>query len=86
MDEALTKQLVKQLKILNFWIRLFGILVLATLAILGFMLYKIVTFVHETEQKVSDLQQKTTQTLDVQRRFCNSKTGTALLQNTDICK
>lgn len=86
MDDALTKQLVKQLKILNFWIRLFGVLVLITLAILGFMLYKIVTFVHDTEQKVSDLQQKTTQTLDVQRRLCNSRTGTTLLQNTDICK
>jgi hypothetical protein len=83
MEDTLARQLIKQLKILNFWIRVFGILVLVTLAILGFLLYKIVTFVQDTQNKITDLQQKTTQTLDVQKRLCDNSN---VLQKTDICR
>jgi hypothetical protein len=85
MDDLLVTQLIKQLKILNFWIRLFGILVLVSLVILGVLLYKIVTFVNDTQQKIIDIQQKTSQTLDVQQRLCDTKTGNVLLQKTDVC-
>ena len=82
MNEQLTKQLVRQLKIINFWITLFGSIIVITLLILGYLVFKVVTFVHSTEQKVSDLQKKTTQTLNVKDDLCNN----SLLKGTGYCK
>lgn len=86
MDPALVAQLVKQLKIINFWIRLFGILVLATLLILGYLLFRIITYIQDTQHKIESFQQKTSQTLDVQQHLCNTKAGSSILQKTDACK
>jgi cell division protein FtsL len=82
MDEMLAKQLVRQLKIINFWITLFGTVIVATLVVLGILVFKMVTFVHSTEQKVSDLQQKTAQTLDVKDDLCKN----SLLSSSGYCK
>lgn len=75
-------KILKQLKILNFWITFFGVAVIATLAIFGFLLYKLVTFVQSTEQQITKIQTQTTQTLDVKSQLCDS----ALLKNTEACK
>ena len=65
MDEVLVRQLVRQLKIINFWITLFGTVIVVALIVLGILVFKVATFVRTTEQKVSDLQQKTVNTLNV---------------------
>ncbi|MFZ1249169.1 MAG: hypothetical protein WAQ24_02510 [Candidatus Saccharimonadales bacterium] len=82
MDEALVKQLTKQLKIINFWITLFGSLIVATLLVLGFLVFKVVTFVQSTEQKVTDLRNKTSQTLNVKDDLCKN----SMLNSTGYCK
>lgn len=87
MDEILLRQLVRQLKILNVWITVFGSLVLIVLIILGVLIFKMVMFVHATEQRLADIQTKTAQTLDVQSKICKSDTLSSLLnKSTDYCK
>ncbi len=87
MDELLLKQLTKQLKLLNFWITLFGTLFLIGFIILGVLVYKIVTFTQNTSAKFDRLQQKTEQTLNVQKKLCDSKNVGSLLQRqSGVCK
>ncbi|QQS20286.1 hypothetical protein IPL85_02460 [Candidatus Saccharibacteria bacterium] len=82
MNEELTRQLIRQLKVINFWITLFGTMVVITLLILGFLVFKMVTFVQSTEQKVTDLRNKTTQTLNVKDDLCKN----SLLGSSSYCK
>ncbi len=87
MEEVLLRQLVRQLKIVNFWITLFGTLFLVTLIILGVLIFKMLAFVHSTEQKLSDIQTKTSQALDVQKQVCSTSALSKLLDKTsDFCK
>jgi len=85
-DEIILKQLVRQMKILNFWVTFFGVLFVAALAIAGFMLYKMVTYVHQTEQRLENIQTKTSQTLDVQNQLCSSSLSSLLNRSSDYCK
>jgi heme/copper-type cytochrome/quinol oxidase subunit 2 len=82
MDEVLVRQLVRQLKIINFWITLFGTVIVVALIVLGILVFKVATFVRTTEQKVSDLQQKTVNTLNVKDDICKS----SVLSGSGYCK
>ena len=82
MDELTAKQLVRQLKIINFWITFFGVTFLIAFAVLGVLIFKVVTFVRSTEQKITDFQTKTSQTLNVKDDLCKS----GPLSGTSYCK
>jgi uncharacterized membrane protein YjgN (DUF898 family) len=87
MDEIAVRQLTRQLKLLNFWITFFGVLFLACFLILGVLIYKVVSFTHDATSKMNDLQQKTSQTLNVQKQLCDTKNiGSLLQKETDVCK
>lgn len=87
MDEILLKQLLRQVKILNFWISVVGVLVLVSLAICGFLLFKVVTFVQDTRDSVNNLQQRTEDTLNVRKQICESDSVGSLFQDrSDLCK
>lgn len=87
MDEVLLRQLTRQLKLLNFWITLFGTLFLVGFIVLGVLIYKVVTFTHEATSKINDLQQKTSQTLNVQKKICDTNSVGGLLQKeTRACR
>ena len=87
MDEQLTRQLVKQLKILNIWISIFGTLILVVLIILGVLVFKIVMFVHETDQKITNISNQVKQSVDLKGQACNSTgLGDLLKSKTDACK
>ena len=79
MDEHFQLQLIRQLKILNTWVSIFGSLVLVTLVTLGVLVFKIVNFAQDTRTKISDIQQKTSQTFNVKDDICANKTITKLL-------
>ena len=55
MNEELQKQLIRQLKLLNFWITIFGTLILIALLITGFMVYKVVSFTNSTRNEIREL-------------------------------
>ena len=82
MDEAVAKQLTRQLKIMNFWITFFGSIIVILMLVIGFFTYKTVVFVRTTQQKITEIQTKTTDTLNVKDDLCNN----ALLAGTSYCK
>lgn len=82
IDDKLARELTRQLKIINFWISLFGSIIAITLLILGFLVFKVVTYVQSTEQKVSDLRQKTVNTLNVKDDLCKN----SVLSGSGYCK
>lgn len=87
MDEQLAKQMVRQLKILNLWISIFGVLILSALMVLGFFVFKIVTFVNDTNSKIENLTVQTKETLDLKSRICESDSvGSFLRDQTETCK
>lgn len=70
MDQALLEQIVKQLKFLNFWITVFGSLILISLIIAGVVLYKLVTFANDSLQDINNFQTETKQSLDLKQQLC----------------
>ena len=73
---------MRQLKIINLWITLFGTVIVVALIVLGILVFKVATFVRTTEQKVSDLQQKTVNTLNVKDDICKN----SVLSGSGYCK
>lgn len=87
MDEVLLKQLIRQLKIMNFWISVYGALILVVLAVMGYMVYRMVTFVNDTNKKIDNITTQTKESLDFKSKVCNSDSiGELLANRTDICK
>lgn len=86
MDELLLKQLIRQLKVLNIWITIFGSLILVVLIVLGVLVFKVVSFVNDTNEKVDNFTQQTQQSLDVKQKACGSNTlGDVLRDKTGVC-
>lgn len=87
MDELLLKQLVRQLRVMNIWISIFGTLILATLIVLGFLVFKVVNFVNDTNQKIENIKTQTQETLDFKAKVCGTQSVGGFLQgSTNICK
>jgi hypothetical protein len=87
MDEALLRQMVRQLKILNLWITIGGTLMLAAFAVCLYMLFKVVTFVQNTSDKLTSIQDNTQNTLNIQKQLCSSNTFSDLVRGrSDYCK
>lgn len=72
MDEQLAKQLTRQLKILNRWLLAMTTLFVAAMIVIGVLLFKIITFVNDTRDRITDVQQKADSALDVQGRLCKN--------------
>lgn len=87
MDEVLLRQLVRQMKVLNIWITVFGTLILAALLICLYMVFKVVTFVQDTSNKLNSIQENTQNTLNVQKQLCSSDNISGFLKDrSDYCK
>jgi hypothetical protein len=87
MNEQLTKQLIRQLKILNIWLAVFGVTMIIGFIVLGLLIFKIVTFMQDASDKINNLEQRTQKVLNTQKELCDSSTvGTFIKRNTDVCK
>ncbi len=86
MDEVLVRQLTRQLKLLNFWITLFGTCMLIGFVILAILIFKVITFTHDVSNKFTSLQQQTKQSLNIQQKLCStSGVGSLLKKETGSC-
>lgn len=87
MDEQLLRQLARQLKILNIWITIVGTLILASIIICIYLLFKVVTFVQNTSDRVTNIQDNTKNSLNLQKQLCDSKTFGNFLENrSEVCR
>ena len=88
MNEDIERKLLRQLKLLNFWITTFGVLLLVTLGIIGFFLFQAVVFIKDTGNKITNFEQTTTQKLDVKSQVCSGTDSFSafIKNNTDACR
>lgn len=88
MDEKLQTQLIKQLKIMNFWITLYGTLLLVVLVFILYMIFQVVTFVQRTNDQINSLKNSASDSVNVQKNVCkgDSQFSKYLKNNTDFCK
>lgn len=86
MDDQVQKQLLKQLKLLNFWISFFGVLFLIGLGIVGFLLWQVILFTQNAGEQLQTLQ-KGTEQLNMSSQLCSDKSlGEFLRQNSSVCE
>lgn len=85
MDEQLARQLTRQLKILNTWLMALTVVFLISMIVLGILLFKVVTFVNDTRDRIADVQEKADNTLNLQKRLCDGSAG-VLFQKSNICE
>ncbi|MDL2341531.1 MAG: hypothetical protein QFB87_00425 [Patescibacteria group bacterium] len=87
MDEALLKQIVRQLKFLNFWITFFGCTIIIGFIIGGIALYSVITAANNSVKKLENFQQQTSKNLDIKSQLCSNDSLTTLLgSQSSICK
>ncbi len=87
MIEQLERQLVRQLKILNTWITIFGTLFLLALGVIGFFLFQTVMFIRSTNDTVQNFRDSATQKLDVKGQVCGGTDAFAnFVRGTGACQ
>ncbi len=88
MNEQLERQLLRQLKLLNFWITTFGVLFLASLGFIGYFLFQTAMFVKNTNDSLQTVKQQTTDTLNVNKQVCSGSGAMSeyIKNNTSFCK
>jgi len=81
------KKLTKQLRWLNINLTFFGVLGIAGLVVMAFLLFQVLVFVKDAGDKLQSLQQ-TTEQLDVKSQVCNGTDSFSnfLKTNTDACR
>lgn len=85
MEQELARQLIRQLKILNRWVTFFGLIFLVCLIIAGILLYRLVTFVQDTQAQLSETQQKAQETLNLKKQLCDSAEARTFIKNSSLC-
>lgn len=87
MDDVLLRKVSRQLKLLNFVVTFFGLLILASFIITAVLVFKAATFARSEATKIDNLQKQATQSLDVKQQICNDSSLHSLLQATGtVCK
>lgn len=83
ISDQTAQALVRQLRIMNRWLTVFGVLVLGTLAVMLFLLFQIVVFAHDTSQRI----QAAGDSVNIQRRACQSEGsfGDFIRSRTGFC-
>jgi cell division protein FtsL len=90
MDEQLLRsvqKLQKQLRAIKIMLGFFFFMLLAMLAILGFVTYKVITFTQDVTNRITNIQTQTRESLDLKTKVCDNKSLTGLLgSNNDFCQ
>lgn len=88
MNEQLLRQLVRQMKIMNFWITLFGSLFLVALVVAGVLLWQLVSFVNMTNQRLDSMKTQAADSLNVKKQACEGQGSLSnwLRNSTNACQ
>ncbi|HEX8389952.1 MAG TPA: hypothetical protein VF597_00860 [Candidatus Saccharimonadales bacterium] len=86
LNEQLLRQLVRQMKIINFWITLFGTIVVAAIIALGILIFQVVKVIEHTNEQLSGVTSQLKSSVDVKSDVCGgSGDVAAFLQARGIC-
>ena len=79
MDEKLIKALTRQMRILNFWVTIYGTIILVVLIFLSVTLFRVVNYVNNLNKKVES-------SLDVKTKICSNDSSLANILQDKVCK
>ncbi len=79
MDEKLIKALTHQMRILNFWVTIYGTIILVVLIFLSVTLFRVVNYVNNLNKKVES-------SLDVKTKICSNDGSLANILQDRVCK
>lgn len=87
MDEQLQRQLIRQLKIINFWISIYGAIFLVALGFIIFMIFQLVTFVQTTNDRIDQLKNSASDSVNIKKNSCENQGpfGELLRSKTEVC-
>jgi hypothetical protein len=80
MDEKLARKINRQLRAIKVMLGFFSLLIVGMFILLGFIAYKVVTFTRDVNTKITNIEQTTTEKLDVKAQFCNDPTSSLARQ------
>lgn len=86
MNEQVQKQLLRQLKLLNFWITFFGTLGVIAIIALAFVVFQLVAFIGETNAKLEGVKQEISQSTDIKKQVCGEESSLRrFLEASGVC-
>lgn len=87
MDDQLLRSVQRQLRTIKFLLSFFFLMLLAMIAILGFIAYKVVTFTQDVQTKINNIETKTSQNIDLKGQLCSNASVKSLLgSSSGICQ
>ena len=78
MDEKLARKINRQLRAIKVMLGFFTLLMVTTLVILGFIAWKVVTFTQSVNNKITNIENSTSQKLDIKSQLCNGTSSNAI--------
>lgn len=78
MDEKFIRKINRQLRGIKIMLGFFTILLLAMLAIMAFIAWKVVTFTHSVNTKITNIEKTTQQKLDIKGQLCDGTASNAI--------
>jgi cell division protein FtsL len=80
IDEKQIKKLNRQLRAIRYMLTVFFLMLAAMLIIVGYIAYKVITFTNEVNNKVTNIENSTTQKLDIKSQLCADQTSSLARQ------
>lgn len=87
MNEELLKQLVRQMKIMNFWVTLFGTITIIAIIALAILIFQVVQVINKTNDQLTQVKTELAQSVDVKKQLCDGDNNlTTFLNKAGACK
>lgn len=88
MSEQTEKKLLRQLKLINFWISFYGIIMIVLLGTLTYFIIQMVMFVRDTNQRIDSLRSAAADSVNIEKRLCEDggTLGGIIKSQTNLCK
>lgn len=83
MDEKVLRKINRQLRGIRLMLGFFMIMLLAMIGILGFMTWKVISFTHDVNTKITNIETTTQQKLDLKSQLCDGSNSNPL--TNQIC-
>lgn len=86
MNDELLKQLLRQMKIMNFWVTLFGTIVVIAIITLATLIYQVVQVIDRTNTQINNVKTEISQSADVKKQVCDGDGKFAMfLRSSGVC-
>lgn len=88
MNEQTAKQLIRQLKLMNFWISFYGIIMIVVLGVMVYLMVQLVGFVQESSRRVESLREGAVDSVNLKKQLCEGE-GTVsdvIKSQTEWCR